>query len=362
MSHAPSALTPDTPKDFAWALIGPGAIAHRFAEAVHQLPHTYLHTVVGRNLAKAQEFAHTWSGDGNGPYHGPPHATDDLAAMLHNPAIHGVYIATPHAQHGEFIRQCLLAGKPVLCEKPLVPTAQQAQALITLARAQGLFLMEALWSRFLPVYDVVGGWLESGAIGQVRAVQSSFCFQVDYDPHSRLFNPALAGGSLLDVGIYNLALSRWALQRSPVALTTPSTGQCPEPLHIQTHAVLAPTGVDLRISAQLGFPGGVSVQMVCGFDSSSDNSMHILGAHGAIVLERDFWQATSATLHLKDQPPHTQQAPFRINGFEGEIEEVMRCVRAGLTESPRMPHAETLALVRWMDIIRAQVGVHYPFE
>ncbi len=349
-------------KDFAWALIGPGSIAQRFAEAVHHLPHTYLHTVVGRNLGKAQEFANTWT-RGDSP---TPQATDDLAAVLRNPAIDAVYIATPHAQHGEFIRQCLLAGKAVLCEKPLVPTAHQAHALISLAQSQSVFLMEALWSRFLPVYEVVGGWLQSGAIGEVHAVQSSFCFSADYDPHSRMFDPHLAGGSLLDIGIYNLALSRWVLQQSPGPnrIHGPDTcsNTCPEPLHIQTHAVLAPTGVDQRISAALAFPNGVGVQVVCGFDSTSDNSMHILGAHGAIVLERNFWQATSATLHAKDQPPHTSQAPFRINGFEGEIEETMRCVRAGLIESPRMPHTETLALVRWMDAIRAQVGVHYPFD
>ena len=354
------------PKDFAWALIGPGSIAQRFAEAVHHLPHTYLHTVVGRNLGRAQEFAQTWTQDDDGPANQAPLATDDLAATLRNPAIDGVYIATPHAQHGEFIRQCLLAGKPVLCEKPLVPTQQQAQALIQLAQERGVFLMEALWSRFLPVYDIVGGWLQSGAIGEVHAIQSSFCFSADYDPHSRMFDPHLAGGSLLDIGIYNLALSRWVLQQSPgpnrVRGPDTCSSACPEPLHIQTHAVLAPTGVDQRISALLEFPSGVSVQFVCGFDSTSDNSMHILGAHGAIVLERNFWQATAATLHLKSQPPLTSQAPFRINGFEGEIEEVIRCVRAGLTESPRMPHAETLALVRWMDAIRAQVGVRYPFE
>lgn len=341
-------------KGFAWALVGPGTIAHRFADAVRQLPGTYLHTVVGRTAAKAQAFADTWSRDGAPT----PWATDDLAATLRNPTIDGVYIATAHEQHGDLVRQCLLAGKAVLCEKPLVPTAHQAQALINLAREQGVFLMEALWSRFLPVFDLVAEWLQSGAIGTVHAVQSSFCFPSDYDPHSRLFDPALAGGSLLDVGIYNLALSRWALQHCPAA----NAGQCPEPLHIQAHAVLAPTGLDQRVTAMLVFPHGVSVQFVCGLDTAADNSLRILGAHGSIVLAHHFWEATEATLLRHGQPPHTQAAPFRINGFEGEIEETMRCVRAGLTESPRMPHAETLALVRWMDAIRAQVGVHYPFD
>ncbi len=348
----------DVPKDFAWAIIGPGAIAHQFAQAVHQLPGTCVHTVVGRSVSKAQAFATTWTLDAAPA----PIATDDLAATLRNPAIDAIYIATPHAQHGELVRQCLLAGKPVLCEKPLVPTAIQAQALFALAREKEVFLMEALWSRFLPIYDVVGNWLRSGAIGPVHAVQSSFCFSADYDPNSRLFDPALAGGSLLDIGIYNLALSRWALQNCPDAHPTQATGQCPEPLRVQAHAVLAPSGVDLRISASLEFAQGVSVQFVCGFDTTSDNSMRILGAHGAIVLPHDFWQATQATLLRKNAPAHTHHAPFAINGFEGEIAEVIRCVRAGLKESPRMPHAETLALITWMDALRAQVGIRYPFE
>ena len=350
MSTEPSGLAS---QDFAWALIGPGAIAHRFAEAIHQLPGTYLHTVVARSATKAQAFVNTWTRDG-APQ---PQATDDLAAVLCNPAIDAVYIATPHAQHGDFVCQCLLAGKAVLCEKPLVPTAHQAQGLIQLAQSQSVFLMEALWSRFLPVYALVAQWLQSGAIGKVNAVQSSFCFPSDYDPHSRLFDPALAGGSLLDVGIYNLALSRWALQHCPSA----NAGHCPEPLHIQAHAVLAPTGVDQRVTGTLVFPSGVSVQFVCGFDTAADNSLRIFGETGSIVLAHNFWEATEATLLRRGQPPQTQAAPYQINGFEGEIEETMRCVRAGLTQSPRMPHAETLALVRWMDTIRAQVGVHYPF-
>jgi predicted dehydrogenase len=347
-----------TPHEFAWALIGPGAIAHQFAQAVHQLPHTHLHTVVGRNLDKATAFAQTCATQLAGDGAPAPHATDDLAAMLRDPAIDAVYIATPHAQHGDLVRQCLLAGKPVLCEKPLVPTQAQAQALIHLAQAQGVFLMEALWTRFLPMYDVVGQWLQSGAIGAVHAVQSSFCFSADYDPQSRLFNPALAGGSLLDIGIYNLAMGRWALQNCPDA----TGGQCPEPTGMHAHALLAPTGVDQRLSGLLTFPKGVSLQFVCGFDTTADNSMHIYGAHGSVVLPDHFSQATQATLLRKGHSPHTEHAPFRINGFEGEIEETMRCVRAGLIESPRMPHAESLALLGWMDALRAQVGVRYPFE
>ena len=334
---------------FAWAIVGPGAIAHRFAEAVHGLPNTHVHAVVGRDAQRAQAFAARWSDNGNAPQ-----VLTDLGLLLSDPNVDGVYVATPHAQHGDIVRACLLAGKAVLCEKPLVPHLAAGQQLVELAQQRSVFLMEALWTRFLPIYDLVGGWLQQQAIGPVRALQSSFCFNAPYDPHSRMFDPALAGGALLDVGIYNLAVTRWVLE---MALS-----QCPPADSLHAHGVLAPTGVDQRVHATLVFPGTVASQFVCGFDTSSDNALRILGERGCITLPRDFWQAEYAVLEVAGQPAQTVQAPFRINGFEGEIEEAMRCARAGLVQSPRMPHAETLALLGWMDELRRQMGVRYPFE
>ncbi len=334
---------------FAWAIVGPGAIAQRFATAVFGLPDAHVHAVLGRDAQRAQEFATRWSCKGI-----IPQVYTDLAAMLSDPGVRAVYVATPHAQHGEVVRACLLAGKAVLCEKPLVPNLAEGQRLVELAQQQSVFLMEALWTRFLPAYEVMGGWLQQQAIGPVRALQSSFCFNAPYDPHSRMFDPALAGGALLDIGIYNLAVTRWVLEMAQ--------GQCPDVLRMQADGVLAPTGVDQRVSATLVFPDSVTSQFVCGFDSSSANALHILGERGCITLPRDFWQAQQAVLEVAGQPAQTVETPFRINGFEGEIEEAMRCVRAGLVQSPRMPHAESLALLGWMDELRRQMGVRYPFE
>jgi predicted dehydrogenase len=242
----------------------------------------------------------------------------------------------------------------VLCEKPLVPNLATARELVALARERRVFLMEAVWTRFLPVYARVRDWLEGGAIGKVQAIQSSFCFHAPYDPRSRLFSAELAGGSLLDIGIYNVAATRWALESA--------LGACPDPTSLHVEGTRAPTGVDQRAAATLIFPGGVVSQFVCAFDGTSDNSLRIFGDSGWICLPRQFWQATEAILSRRDQPPETVQVPFRINGFEEEIEETMRCVRAGLTESARMPHDETLAIVDWLDELRRQLGVRYPFE
>lgn len=335
--------------DFAWAIVGPGAIAHKFAAAVHAMPGTYLHAVCGRDLGRASHFANDWSHDGKTPY-----AANDLDALLADPRIDGIYVATPHSHHADAVRHSLNAGKPVLCEKPLVPNLAVAQELVSLARERKIFLMEALWTRFLPIYGIVGDWLKAQKIGKIHAIQSSFCFTAAYQPESRMFDPKLAGGCLLDIGIYNLAVTRWVLEMA--------NGACPEPISLKADGVLAPTGVDQRVNGTLLFPNGVSSQFICAFDSTSSNALHIMGEHGSISLPRDFNSATQAILQLAGGEPQVVDAPMRINGFEGEIEEAMLCIRSGFIESPQMPHAETLAVLRWMDEIRCQLGVRYPFE
>jgi predicted dehydrogenase len=336
--------------EFAWALVGPGLIARKFAEAVEGLADAGLHRVYGRDAARTEAFVAACAGRSGTPLR----AARSLAEILEDPLIEGVYVATPHANHGEFVRQCLEAGKPVLCEKPLVPNRAQGTSLVELAARQKVFLMEALWTRFLPVYETVAGWLRDDAIGPVRAIQSSFCFRAPFEPAGRHYNPALAGGALLDLGVYSIATTRWVIQQAD--------GTCPEPSSIHACGILADTGVDQRVSAMLTFPGGLSSQFVCGFDGSAENSMTILGERGVIRLPPGFWEATEAQLQRPGEPALHERAPFRINGFEYQIEEAQRCMRAGLLESPRMTHSDSLAALRWMDEIRRQVGVRYPFE
>jgi len=139
-------------------------------------------------------------------------------------------------------------------------------------------------------------------------------------------------------------------------------GACPERLSIHATGVMAPTGVDPRVTATLHFQGGLDSQFVCGLDRSAENALTIFGERGVIKLPTHFWQATAALLQRPGEPEQSVQAPFRLNGFEYEIEEAQRCIREGLIESPRMTHADTLATLGWMDEIRRQVGVRYPFE
>lgn len=337
-------------RTFHWALIGPGAIAHRFADAVAQLGGCRLHAVCGRDAHRAQQFAERWSVPGEPAVL----AHTDPAAVMNDPAVDGVYVATPHGQHYEYVLAALQAGKAVLCEKSLVPNQEMGRRLVQASRAHRTFLMEAVWTRFLPAYQEIAGWLRAGRIGALHGMQSSFCFPAPYDPDSRLFSPALAGGALLDVGIYNLTATRWVLQHA--------LGEVPPLVDLQVKAKRAPTGVDARLAVSMDFGDGLVSQFHCAVDTFAPNTLHVLGDAGAIVLPETFWEATRAQLLPARGTAETVERPFEINGFENEIREAMRCARAGEIESPVVPHAETLAVLGWMDRIRAQAGLRSPFD
>ncbi len=337
-------------RSFHWALIGPGAIAHRFADAVARLEGGRLHAVCGRDAHRTQQFADRWSRPGEPAVL----AHTDPAAVMNDPAVDGVYVATPHGQHFEYVLAALRAGKAVLCEKSLVPNQEMGRRLVEASRQHRAFLMEAVWTRFLPAYQDLAAWLRDGRLGALRGMQSSFCFPAPFDPDSRIFNPALAGGALLDVGIYNLTATRWVLQHA--------LGEVPPLVDLAVKARLASTGVDAGLAVTLDFGDGLVSQFQCAVDTFAPNTMHILGDAGAIVLPETFWEAIRVQWLPARGHAETIERPFEINGFEGEIRETMRCVRAGEIESPVVPHAETLAVLGWMDRIRALAGVRYPFD
>jgi predicted dehydrogenase len=351
------AFTENNMKPFQWAIIGPGRIAHRFAEAVTKLEGTRITIVQGRDHARADAFAREWRRDSQSGDQSI-RVTTSIEEVLNADDVDAVYIATPHPFHAEAIRACLRAKKPVLSEKPMVTDAATARELATLARDQNTFLMEAVWTRFLPIYATVRDWIASGKIGRVRAMQSSFCFNAlehaPIDPHSRLFDPALAGGTLLDIGIYNLTVTRWVMQCA--------FSQAPTLREMDVRAKIGPTGVDHELAATLSMNEGVTSQFVTSFESSAENAFHIYGERGVITIHPYFWEATRATLSKHREVIEHIEKPLAINGFEGEILEVMRCIREGRIESDVISHAETIATLEWMDAIRAKIGVRYPFD
>ena len=325
-----------------WGIVGPGSIAGRFAEAATRLPETWLAAVCGRDAGRARDFATRFAQDETAAIH------TSLDALLADPRVEAVYVATPHGFHAEAVVAALRAGKPVLCEKPLTVDPSTAEALAALARERNVFLMEALWTRFLPIYEVVGGWLREGAIGELRGIQSSFAFDIPFDPRHRCFDPVQGGGALLDIGVYNLSMTQWAMRAA--------FGACPPLASVEASGVAAPTGVDQRVAASLRFANGVVAQLFCAFDCQSDRGLRLFGERGVITVPERFWEATEATLRHGLDAPTVVHRPFELNGFEGQLREATRCILEGRGESAVMRLADTIEVAHWTARIRAQCG------
>ncbi len=321
-----------------WGIMGPGRIAHKFAEALQIVDGAVLEAVASRDVDRARAF---------GAKHSASRFYGDYEELARDEEVDVVYIATPHRFHAENAAVCLTHGKGVLCEKPLAVNKKEAQTMVRLAEQKKLFLMEALWTRFLPVYNVVRDWLEGEAIGDVRFMSSTIGIRINRDNTGRLLNPDLAGGVLLDMGVYNIAISQWV------------TGE--DPHTVEAQGVTGPTGVDELVSASLKFSGDVVSQFTCTFNVDTSNDLLIYGTRGHIRIHPRFWQSTQATLRT-ESGDETVVREFRKNGFEYQIEEVMRCLRTGQTESQVMPFVASLGNMAVMDRIRDEIGVRYTFE
>ncbi|WP_165856149.1 Gfo/Idh/MocA family protein [Marinobacter sp. JSM 1782161] len=329
------------PRPFRWGVIAPGRIAHNFARALSVIDDAELAGVASRQPERAESFAGDYRRDHPGVQVYP-----DYDALIQAPDIDAVYIANPHRFHAEWVRACLHAGKPVLCEKPLAVTAREAAELFRLAQANRVFLMEALWSRFLPVWQDVRHWLRAGAIGPVHTVQSSFCFRVPFNPADRLWDIHQAGGVTLDMGVYPIALSNFIFERGPD--------------RVQAAVLKGATDVDVRTSALLHYGEAVSA-FTASFLAGRDNSLRIEGEGGVIDVDGPFWASTRATLTPLDGEPVRADHPHRMNGFEYQIEAAMADIRAGHLQNDVIPWADTLTTARVIDQILAEGGVVYPF-
>jgi predicted dehydrogenase len=325
-------------KKFNWGIIGPGRIAQQFGDALLAVDDAALYAVASSNLDRAKAFAQQ--------YHGEK-TYDSYEALVNDPQVDAVYIATPHRFHLENALLCLNAGKPVLCEKPLTVNAAETKQLIDLAQAKNVFLMEALWTRYLPIYPQIREWLDAGVIGDVKLLTGNFGFNIPKGETDRWLNPELAGGTLLDMGIYPISVSQWVMGR--------------EPQSFSAQAYLGKTGVDELTAVLLKYDNGVISQFNSNFITDGVNEFFIYGTQGHIRIHANFWATAEATLVANGQEV-TVSKPLRRNGFEYQAEEAMRCVRAGLLESPGISHTQTLANMELMDKIRAQIGLKYPFE
>lgn len=320
-----------------WGIFGTGRIAGKFAEGLAVLPDAELAAVGSRTQAAADDFASRFN---------VPRRHASYAALAADDAVDALYVATPHSLHVENTLMGLEAGKPVLCEKPFTINAREAEKVIKLARAKKLLLMEAMWTRFLPPMVRLREMLAAGAIGDVRLLTADFGFRREITK-GRLFDPALGGGALLDVGIY------------PVSLASMLFGA---PTQITGLADVGATSVDEQSAALLGHAGGKLAVLNCAVRLNTAQTACICGTLGRIQLHVGWWRGAAMTLFLDAGGEEFLEFPFTGNGYQFEAEEFMECLHAGRTESAVMPLDETLTIMRTLDTLRHQWGLKYPME
>ena len=324
-------------KDYKWGILAPGTIANKFAQGLAAAPNAVSYAVGSRDLSRAQTFADKY---------GFKKAYGSYEELAKDPEVDIIYVATPHPQHEEAVLTCLSNGKAVVCEKPFAVNAAQASNMIECARKNKVFIMEAMWTRFLPNICKVRELIADGAIGKVRHINADFCFRAGVDPNSRLFAPASAGGSLLDVGVYNVSFCSMIFGK--------------QPSNVQSYLNIGSTGVDESASVLLNYDEGETALLVSAIRLNTPHEAVIYGEEGSIKLS-PYWCGDTILLNNKDGTQEIQ-LPFENGGFQFEAMEAMSCLDKGLLESPIMPLDETLAIMKTLDKIRYDNNLRYPFE
>jgi predicted dehydrogenase len=315
-----------------WGIVGPGRIAATFVADLQQTDSGVPFAVGSRRRESADRFADE---------HGIAHRHGSYEALVADPEVDAVYVATPHPFHHAAARLALEAGKPTLVEKAFTMDAAQARDLVALARSRGVFLMEAMWTRFVPSVVEIRRLLGEGALGELVTVVADHGQWFPRDPESRLFAPDLGGGALLDLGVYVVSFASMVLGTPDrvVALVDPAF-----------------TGVDGQTSILLGHRGGAQAVLTCTSSAQSATRAAIVGTEARIETDDGFYRPGGFTLIPRDGTgePTRFDPPSRGVGLWYEADEVARCLAAGLTESPAMPLDETVAIMETMDAVLAQ--------
>ncbi len=322
-----------------WGIMGLGKIAHKFAEGLAFVPDSRLVAVASRSPEKAAAFAQKFAVE---------YFYATYEAMLENSELDVIYIATPHSLHHQNTLQCLEKGIAVLCEKPFAMNLAQVKAMTALAKQKKVFLMEALWTRFLPSFEKVRQMIQSDEIGNIRLIQADFGFKAPFDPNARLFNKSLGGGSLLDVGIY------------PVFLALSLLGK---PAQILATAQIGSTGVDESCGILFKYETGALAVLSSSLVAQQSVEAHIFGDKASIHMSKPF-HAPQTKLSRIEQPASEQfiEITQEGNGYNYEAAEVGNCLRAEQLESHAMPHSLSLELMEVLDKIRAEAGIFYELE
>ena len=319
-----------------WGILGPGWIASQFASSLTTLTRSRIAAVGSRRQERSAQFAQR-HGDSK------TRAYDSYDQVLNDPSVDVVYIAVPHSGHAELAIKAINAGKHLLVEKPMTLNAGQTQQVITAARAAGVFAMEAMWSRLLPVGNVIAQVIESGLLGQVLSINADFGAKFEVDPASRIYDPALGGGALLDLGIYPIAFSAMV---SPVRQLLHASGRMTE------------TGVDASFTAVLANEDGSTTSVFSSIETDSPQSAWIAGTRATLEVQRPIFAGSRLVLRNSDGSIADSQEfseHSAATGLGWEAAHVARCIGEGLLESPAMPLDESLAIAQTMDRIAAEL-------
>jgi len=319
------------------AILGPGRIADTVTPALVALPEIECYAVASRNLERAKAFSEKF---------GFQKAYGSYEEMLSDPEVQLVYITTPHSHHYEQMLLCLEYGKNVICEKAFTVNAEQAKKVYAKAKEKGLYAAEAIWTRYMPSRKMIQDIIDSGVIGKLNVVTANLSYKVDWK--ERLLDPALAGGALLDVGVYGL---NFALMHFGNDIE-----------RMESSVWMTPSGVDGVESITLIYKDGRMAVLNHSMFARSDRKGIFHGDKGYVVVENINNPNAINVYDDEDRLLAHYDVPEQINGYEYEFMEAVRCIEAGKTESDSMPAAESIYVMELMDALRKQWGLVYPME
>lgn len=322
---------------FRIGIIGAGWIAHKMTLGIAPLKDIEIYAIASRSIEKAKEFA---------TEHNIPAAYGSYEEMLDDPEVDLVYIATPHSHHFAHAMLALEHGKPVLVEKAFTANAKQAEILIETARSKGLFITEAIWTRYMPLSHKIREIMESGIIGDPRIITATLCYMMEHK--ERIVRPDLCGGALLDLGVYALNFARMYFGTDIVKTVS--------------NCHLGPTGMDMHESISLSYADGRMANLQSGALCLNDRQGIISGTEGYIRVDNINCPEVVEVYRNYELVTRFTRPEDMINGYEYQVIEAKRCIESGLTESPMMPHEETISIMKQMDALRKEWGVLYPYD
>ena len=322
---------------FRIGIIGAGWIAEKMAQALAPIKDIEVYAIASRSIQKAESFAKEYN---------IPKAYGSYAEMVTDPQVDLVYIATPHSHHFEHSMLALESGKPVLVEKAFTANAAQAEKLIQIAKDKGLFITEAIWTRYMPLSHKVKEIMESGIIGEPRIITATLCYMMENK--ERIVRADLCGGALLDLGVYALNFARMYFGTDIVRTVS--------------NCHLGPTGMDMHESISLSFADGRMANLQSGALCLNDRQGIISGTEGYIRIDNINCPESIEVWRNYELVQKFEKPADMVNGYEYQVIECKRCIEKGLTESPMMPHEETVSIMKQMDSLRKEWGVRYPFD